>query len=71
MSEPVDREYLARRLNESLAMARNATDPAIASVHYGFAKQYESALANEPSATDAKARSARNDAIRTCSSVRA
>ena len=48
MAVPLDREYLRRRHAQSLAMADNAADPAIARVHRSFAAHYEQVLAAIP-----------------------
>lgn len=45
----LDREYLQRRREESLARAEQAADPAIAHIHRRFAETYASRLEGDVS----------------------
>lgn len=45
---PIDREYLERRRQESLARAEAAADPAITGVHRQFASHYARQLETAP-----------------------
>lgn len=47
MSEDVSRAYLERRLQDCLAKAERASDPAIARVHREFARRYAEALGTD------------------------
>ncbi len=52
MNAPVDREYLERRRQQSLARAEDAQDPAVARIHQEFAQLYTNALGDNDGDTD-------------------